>query len=111
MSTTSDIEKDNGHDPLHSITLDAFEEEDLQISDLDGKGEHKLKLDHHGMPLVPQPTDDPSDPLNWSYFEKMSIITMMSIMSFFSTFALAVMNPACMLFFSCHCCQLTHSTY
>jgi hypothetical protein len=55
-----------------------------------------LKLDHHGLPLVPQPTDDPNDPLNWSYTKKYSILAIVSILSFFSTFALAVMNPACM---------------
>jgi hypothetical protein len=25
-----------------------------------------LKVDKYGLPLIPQPSDDPADPLNWS---------------------------------------------
>lgn len=54
----------------------------------------KVKLDYNGLPLVPQPSDDPNDPLNWSQSKKMAILTIMSTLAFFGSFALAVMNPA-----------------
>lgn len=45
----------------------------LHMSDLSIKSHNKLdeeklsrlKLDSHGLPLIPQPSDDPADPLNW----------------------------------------------
>lgn len=79
------------------------EKQDLEVdgserSIEEGKADSQvaLKLDDHGLPLVPQPTDDPNDPLNWSDTKKYSVLAVVSILSFFSTFALAVMNPACL---------------
>jgi hypothetical protein len=37
-------------------------------SDIHNYDEEKppsLKLDNDGLPLIPQPSDDPADPLNW----------------------------------------------
>ncbi|KAJ7598968.1 MFS general substrate transporter [Mycena floridula] len=53
-----------------------------------------LKLDGHGLPLVPQPSNDKNDPLNWPWGKKMIVLTIMSILAFFGSFNLAVMNPA-----------------
>lgn len=36
--------------------------------------------------LVPQPSDDPNDPLNWSRFKKGSILLTISIAAFLADF-------------------------
>ncbi|KAJ6600945.1 MFS general substrate transporter [Mycena vulgaris] len=53
-----------------------------------------LKLDNKGLPLIPQPSDDPEDPLNWSRAQKYLIVAIVSLVAFFGTFALASSNPA-----------------
>ncbi|KAJ7146602.1 MFS general substrate transporter [Mycena epipterygia] len=53
-----------------------------------------VKLDHKGLPLIPQPSDDPEDPLNWSRGQKYIIVFIASLVAFFGTFALATSNPA-----------------
>ncbi|KAJ7511591.1 MFS general substrate transporter [Mycena galericulata] len=53
-----------------------------------------VKLDHKGLPLIPQPSDDPEDPLNWSRPQKYIIVCIVSLVAFFGTFALATSNPA-----------------
>ena len=53
-----------------------------------------LKLDRHGLPLVPQPTDHPADPLNWPYFKKVYVALLVSILAFTSQLASALPNPA-----------------
>ncbi|KAF7358685.1 MFS general substrate transporter [Mycena sanguinolenta] len=42
-----------------------------------------LKLDHHGLPLIPQPSDDPEDPLNWSRIQKYIIVFISALIAFF----------------------------
>jgi hypothetical protein len=68
--------------------------------------EASLKLDHHGLPLVPQPSDDPNDPLNWSYLKKYFILIIVTALSFFSIFSFALMNPACAYFVVSRCLNL-----
>ncbi|KAJ7606944.1 MFS general substrate transporter [Mycena polygramma] len=53
-----------------------------------------VKLDHTNLPLIPQPSDDPEDPLNWSRGEKYIIVGIASLTAFIGTFALAGSNPA-----------------
>ncbi|KAJ7331045.1 MFS general substrate transporter [Mycena albidolilacea] len=53
-----------------------------------------IKLDHKGLPLIPQPSDDPEDPLNWSRGQKYLIVCIVALVSFLGTFALASSNPA-----------------
>ncbi|GAA5972353.1 hypothetical protein JCM21900_005211 [Sporobolomyces salmonicolor] len=53
-----------------------------------------LKLDPHGLPLVPQPTSSASDPLNWPFWLKVFITVQVGLLSFFGSMALGVMNPA-----------------
>ncbi|KAF7378344.1 MFS general substrate transporter [Mycena sanguinolenta] len=53
-----------------------------------------LKLDRHGLPLIPQPSDDPEDPLNWSRTQKYIIVCISALVTFFGTFALGSTNPA-----------------
>ncbi|KAL9073421.1 MAG: hypothetical protein Q9157_004755 [Trypethelium eluteriae] len=74
------LEDDNGEKELKS----------LPSHDL----EQPLKLDRHGLPLVPQPTDHPSDPLNWPYYRKAYIALLVSLFSFTSQLTSALPNPA-----------------
>ncbi|KAJ7463674.1 MFS general substrate transporter [Mycena latifolia] len=53
-----------------------------------------LKLDHKGLPLIPQPSDDPEDPLNWSRGQKYIIVVIVSLVAFFGLFAISTTNPA-----------------
>jgi hypothetical protein len=69
---------------------DSIDKEEVSVLD------QNLKLDAYDLPLIPQPTDDPNDPLNWSYNKKMGVWVMMATLAFFSGFSLAMMNPACM---------------
>lgn len=39
-------------------------------------------LDRHGLPLSPQPSSDPMDPLNWKYWIKIMVLVEVSIFSF-----------------------------
>ncbi|KAJ3776410.1 MFS general substrate transporter [Lentinula raphanica] len=56
-----------------------------------------LKLDKHGVPLSPQPSDDPEDPCKLSFnFARMSafILLQVSILSALGTYNTAIINPA-----------------
>ena len=52
------------------------------------------KLDPHGFPLRPQPTDDPLDPLNWPYAVKLAVLIQVSFLAFLGPFCQAVINSA-----------------
>ncbi|KAJ9493834.1 hypothetical protein LTR99_011156 [Exophiala xenobiotica] len=45
-----------------------------------------LKLDPHGYPLRPQPSDDPLDPLNWSWWWKLATLLQVSFLAFLGPF-------------------------
>ncbi|EIM88380.1 MFS general substrate transporter [Stereum hirsutum FP-91666 SS1] len=51
-----------------------------------------MKLDLHGMPLVPQPSDDPSDPLNFAQWLKIVILLQLSIMALLGPLNQAVIS-------------------
>jgi hypothetical protein len=90
-------------------TEDKEEEQEYQRA-----GHGALKLDHAGLPLIPQPTDSPSDvrwdfvyaagriadlllllqPLNWPRKLKYFIVFQAAVTAFFGTFSLATANPA-----------------
>ncbi|KAK5167587.1 uncharacterized protein LTR77_007286 [Saxophila tyrrhenica] len=53
-----------------------------------------LKLDRHGLPLAPQPSDHPDDPLNWSIFYKIYIALLISLLGFVVQMGAALINPA-----------------
>ncbi|KAL6703650.1 hypothetical protein ACN47E_009424 [Coniothyrium glycines] len=62
-------------------------------------GEHHFVKGAHREVLVPQPSDDPNDPLNWSTWWKIACITSTSMVTFtqgFGPLALAPMFPALM---------------
>ncbi|KAK7063372.1 MFS general substrate transporter [Favolaschia claudopus] len=78
---------------MTEFAMDAAETEKRSIGEVESK-EEPVKLDHHGLPLIPQPSDDPEDPLNWSRSQKYIIVAIASLVAFFGTFALASSNPA-----------------
>ncbi|KAF9067090.1 MFS general substrate transporter [Rhodocollybia butyracea] len=53
-----------------------------------------LKLDKYGVPLTPQPTDDPEDPLNWSGLYRVFLLFQVSFLAFLGTYNTAIINPA-----------------
>ncbi|MCJ1379825.1 hypothetical protein MMC17_002928 [Xylographa soralifera] len=55
---------------------------------------HSLKLDPHGFPLRPQPSDDPLDPLNWSRWLKFWVLFQVSCLAFIGLFSQALINSA-----------------
>jgi hypothetical protein len=60
-------------------------------------GSHHFVKGAHREVLVPQPSDDPNDPLNWSNFWKITCITSAAMVTFtqgFGPLALAPMFPA-----------------
>lgn len=56
--------------------------------------EHALKLDPHGYPLRPQPSDDVKDPLNWPTWLKLTTLLQVSFLAFLGPFTQAVINAA-----------------
>lgn len=52
------------------------------------------KLDPHGFPLRPQPTDDTLDPLNWHYWLKLAVLLQVSFLAFLGPFCQATINSA-----------------
>ncbi|KAK5720470.1 hypothetical protein LTR17_014946 [Elasticomyces elasticus] len=53
-----------------------------------------LKLDRQGLPLVPQPSDHPDDPLNFSRWFKVYIAMLISGLAFIAQAGAAFINPA-----------------
>ena len=53
-----------------------------------------LKLDRYGLPLVPQPSDDPDDPLNWPKWQRIYIALLVSALGFVAQLGSALINPA-----------------
>ena len=56
-----------------------------------------LKLDQHGLPLVPQPSQWKDDPLNWPRWLKWAVLIQVSFMAFLGPFNAAVVNPSLVL--------------
>ena len=53
-----------------------------------------IKLDKHGLPLVPQPSDHKDDPLNWSLWQKYYIVALMSAFTLMAQLGSATLNPS-----------------
>ncbi|KAK7048002.1 MFS general substrate transporter [Favolaschia claudopus] len=60
----------------------------------DQLGKEEIKLDSHGLPLIPQPSTDPSDPLNFPQWLKIVILLQVSFMVGLGPLNQAVINPA-----------------
>ncbi|KAK4898423.1 hypothetical protein LTR27_004019 [Elasticomyces elasticus] len=70
---------------------------DLTIEDAQIKESieyQEIKLDKHGLPLVPQPSNHSDDPLNWSPSLKLSVALQVSWLAFVGPMSSAVGNPA-----------------
>ncbi|KAK3660194.1 hypothetical protein LTR22_008201 [Elasticomyces elasticus] len=70
---------------------------DLTVEDTQVKENieyQELKLDKHGLPLVPQPSSHSDDPLNWSPSLKLSVALQVSWLAFVGPMSSAVGNPA-----------------
>ncbi|EIM91358.1 uncharacterized protein STEHIDRAFT_107930 [Stereum hirsutum FP-91666 SS1] len=52
-----------------------------------------VKLDSHGLPLSPQPSDDPEDPLNWPLAYRLFVLTQVSLLASLGNLNIAVVNP------------------
>ncbi|KAL1889009.1 hypothetical protein Sste5346_009189 [Sporothrix stenoceras] len=52
------------------------------------------KLDPHGLPLAPQPSDFKDDPLNWPRWMKWMVLLQVSFMALLGPFNAAVPNPS-----------------
>ena len=53
----------------------------------------QLKLDHNGLPLIPQPSEDPLDPLNFPKWLKWTILIEVSALSLLSLLGASVITP------------------
>lgn len=53
-----------------------------------------VKLDPRGLPLSPQPTDDPKDPLNWNRWLKLMVLAEVSLFSFLALFSASLIVRA-----------------
>lgn len=58
------------------------------------RSETHLKLDKYGVPLVPQPSDSPDDPLNWPYWTKVYNAVLVSTLAFLGQMGAALISPA-----------------
>lgn len=70
--------------------------EDTKAEDLTHSDEEQkpLKLDRHGLPLVPQPSDHPDDPLNWPKIYRIYIALLISLLGFMAQLGSSLINPA-----------------
>ncbi|KAJ7504240.1 MFS general substrate transporter [Mycena galericulata] len=59
-----------------------------------GGAEKGLKLDKTGLPLIPQPSDDASDPLNFPQWLKVAILLQVSFLALLGPLNQATINPA-----------------
>ncbi|KAL1653763.1 hypothetical protein SLS61_003547 [Didymella pomorum] len=94
-------------------------EQELHVEILPGTeimadvGSHHFVKGSHKDVLVPQPSDDPNDPLNWSTWWKIACITSTAMVTFtqgFGPLALAPMFPALMEAFECDLAQAIQFT-
>jgi len=62
--------------------LHEYDESEGYVIDADGRsGGNKVAADGHTL-LIPQPSDDPHDPLNWSWSKKHIILFIVSFAAF-----------------------------
>lgn len=79
--------------PMDKAEVSASEDHSQNGGSAKHEGEHEeeahrpLKLDPRGLPLSPQPTDDPKDPLNWNRWLKLMVLVEVSLFSFLALFS------------------------
>ncbi|KAA8576542.1 hypothetical protein MFRU_009g03680 [Monilinia fructicola] len=57
----------------------------------------EIKLDQHGLPLVPQPSQFQDDPLNWPTWLKWAVLIQVGYMAFLGPYNAALINPSLIL--------------
>ncbi|RAL58789.1 hypothetical protein DID88_009202 [Monilinia fructigena] len=57
----------------------------------------EIKLDQHGLPLVPQPSQFQDDPLNWPKWLKWAVLIQVGYMAFLGPYNAALINPSLIL--------------
>ena len=68
--------------------------QDAEHSEIKILSTHQLKIDQYGIPLRPQPSAVPSDPLNWSAKKKILVLSQVSFLAFLGPFSQAMSNSA-----------------
>jgi hypothetical protein len=59
----------------------------VHVLSLEGNIRRDVRYDSAGIPLVPQPSPDPQDPLNWPFRRKLNVLVQISIASFLAFFS------------------------
>nr|GAT59083.1 MFS general substrate transporter [Mycena chlorophos] len=86
---SADFAIDEKASKVESQTAQSLHKEDSAPEIAEG-----TKLDKHGLPLIPQPSSDPSDPLNFPQWLKIAILLQVSFLVGLGPFNQAVINPA-----------------
>lgn len=76
---------------------------DVEITSIDSESKYvnsnssqaaDVRLDKRGIPVVPQPTADPLDPLNWSLWLKILVLLQVSLLAFVALFSASLIVGA-----------------
>ncbi|GLA75184.1 hypothetical protein AtubIFM55763_006451 [Aspergillus tubingensis] len=67
--------------------------QEKSMSSGDPEANARIKTTANGIPLVPQPSDDPEDPLNWSQFTKIAALVVLAFESFLVKFSATLIAP------------------
>ncbi|KAJ7902556.1 MFS general substrate transporter [Mycena olivaceomarginata] len=92
IDAIDDKSSGQGVDRKISVSVQDAESQDVHINL--GQPGQILKLDKTGLPLVPQPSDDPSDPLNFPQWLKIAILLQVSFLALLGPLNQATINPA-----------------
>lgn len=76
------------HTPSHALKLHEYREKEGYVVDAESGENVKVAKDGHTR-LIPQPSDDPNDPLNWSKRRKHIILFIVSFIAFLPDFGSA----------------------
>lgn len=83
ISTPPPEKADGSHKPVDLEHLGAYALDEAVLKQQLGLPPHAvLKKDSTGRVLIPQPSDDPRDPLNWSVWQKRMVLIMLGIAAF-----------------------------
>lgn len=103
MSQTSALGE---KDPQSSTMVD-----DLSVGAIQDENTVAPKLSRHGLPLNPQPSDDPFDPLNWPTWQKLALFAVLCIWAFQGPLNMITIAPAFFVIAEDLNCSLNVVTY
>ncbi|KAJ7180796.1 MFS general substrate transporter [Mycena filopes] len=87
-------DKSSGQAADDKVAVSVSDVESLGVHVSLGKSEQSLKLDKTGLPLIPQPSDDASDPLNFPQWLKIAVLLQVSFLALLGPLNQATVNPA-----------------